>query len=529
MPDYAERSIATHADNESERGGHDLPASRSQSRPAVTDSDQGLEPPGGPGNAAVFGSLRHLTVRGGAYLTAREGIGGLIRLGGVTIVVRVLGPSSYGIYSGAAIFVALGAMLAQGGAEVFLIRQKSEPSDELYQVAFTYLLVSSLAVAGAGFGLSFAAGTFVHSERALDVFRVLVFSIPVNVMWAPAQARIERRLDYRKMGLIELSGDVVLYAVSVPLALMHFGARSLVAGFFAWQTWLLLASLVLSGLRPRLRWSNSIARALLGHGTSYSASGWIGGIGALTIPIVVGIYRGAAGIGYVSFALRLVDTVAFAQRGAWRLGLVSMSRVGNDRSRLRRGLEEGSVLQLLALGMPIALISANARWIVPTVFGRSWTPAIDVFVLVSLVTFLRAPAFIQSTLLYSRGRNMPNVTATIIGQACTAAAVVILVPHFGVTGYGAATACSLVSLLYIQRVVRREIVRFSYKRLWPFVIALGPIILMPLAPMPWALIMLAPLIATFSLPGPRDSLRHAYDLMKLALLREPTALGSSST
>ena len=71
--------------------------------------------------------------------------------------------------------------------------------------------------------------------------------------------------------------------------------------------------------------------------------------------------------------------------------------------------------------------------------------------------------------------------------------------------------------------------RFSYKRLWPFVIALGPIILMPLAPMPWALIMLAPLIATFSLPGPRDSLRHAYDLMKLALLREPTALGSSST
>ncbi|MFZ2056965.1 MAG: oligosaccharide flippase family protein [Acidimicrobiales bacterium] len=495
----------------------------------MTDSDQGLEPPGEPGNPTAFGSLRHLTVRGGAYLTAREGIGGLIRLGGVTIVVRVLGPSSYGIYSGAAIFVALGAMLAQGGTEVFLIRQASEPSDELYHVAFTYLLVSSLAVALAAFGLSFAAGTFVHSDQALEVFRVLVFSIPVNVMWAPAQARIERRLDYRKMGLIELSGDVVLYAVSVPLALMHFGAWSLVAGFFAWQTWLLLASLVLSGLRPRLRWSNSIARALLGHGTSYSASGWIGGIGALTIPIVVGVYRGAAGIGYVSFALRLVDTVAFAQRGAWRLGLVSMSRVGDDRSRLRRGLEEGSVLQLLAVGVPIALISANARWIVPTLFGQSWTPAIEVFALLSLVTFLRAPAFIQSTLLYSRGRNMPNVTATIIGQACIAAAVVILVPHLGVTGYGAATACSLVSLLYIQRVVRREIVRFSYRRLWPFVTALSPIILMPFAPMPWALIMLAPLIATFSLPGPRDSLRHTYDLVKLALLKEPTALGSSST
>jgi len=485
----------------------------------VTDAGQGSEPAAIGGDPAVLGSLRHLTVRGGAYLTAREGIGAVIRLVGVTIVVRLVGPRAFGIYGGAAAFVALAAMVAQGGAEVFLIRQASEPSDETYEVAFTYLLVSSFTVVGVAFGLSFAAGTFVHSEQALDVFRVLVFSIPVNVMWAPAQARIERRFDYRKMGFIELCGDVVLYSVSAPLALAHFGAWSLVAGFFAWQTWLFLASLVLSGLRPRLRWSNSTARSLFGHGTSYAASRWIDGVGALSIPVVVGIYQGAAGIGFVSFALRLVDTVGFAQRGAWRLGLVSMSRVGADRSRLRRGLEEGSVLQLLAVGVPIALVSSNARWLVPTLFGHSWTPAIDVFALVSLVTFLRSPALIQSTLLYSRGRNMPVVTAGIIRQVCLVVAVIVLVPHFGVTGYGIASACSLVSLLYVQWVVRREVVRFSYRRLWPFVIALTPIILMPFAPMPWALLMTAPFIATFAFPEPRDSVRHAYDLVKLALLK----------
>jgi len=192
----------------------------------VTDAGQGSEPAAIGGDPAVLGSLRHLTVRGGAYLTAREGIGAVIRLVGVTIVVRLVGPRAFGIYGGAAAFVALAAMVAQGGAEVFLIRQASEPSDETYEVAFTYLLVSSFTVVGVAFGLSFAAGTFVHSEQALDVFRVLVFSIPVNVMWAPAQARIERRFDYRKMGFIELCGDVVLYSVSAPLALAHFGAWS---------------------------------------------------------------------------------------------------------------------------------------------------------------------------------------------------------------------------------------------------------------------------------------------------------------
>lgn len=494
----------------------------------MTDSDSASEQQGRPDDAPKTPSLRRLTVRGGAYLTAREGIGGVIRLAGVTIVVRLLGPGAYGIYSGAAIFVVLGVMLAQGGTEVFLIRQKEEPSAQLYNVAFTYLLVSSLVVSLTGFALSFAASSFVHSHQGLEVFRVMVFSIPVNVLWAPAQARIERRFDYRKMGLIEISGDIMLYLVAVPLAFAHFGAWALVAGLYAWQTWLFLFSLVLSGLRPRLAWSKSITRSLLGHGTTYAASNWVDGIGALTIPIVVGIYEGAAGIGYVSFALRLVDTVGFAARGAYRLGLVSMARV-DEPARLRRGLEEGSILQLLALGVPLAAVCANARWIIPTVFGHSWMPAVGVFALLSLVTFLRAPALIQTTLLYSRGRNMPAVTAAVIRQGVIAATVVVLVQHGGVNGYGYASVCSLVSLLYVQHVVRREIVRFSYRRLWPFVVALAPVIVLPLAPMPWALLMLAPLLLTFTLPGPRESVLHTYELLKLALTKGPNALESPST
>jgi PST family polysaccharide transporter len=472
--------------------------------------------------------LRRLTLRGGAYLTAREGIGGVIRLAGVTIVVRLLGPGAYGIYSGAAIFVVLGVMLAQGGTEVFLIRQKEEPSPQLYNVAFTYLLVSSLTVSLAGFALSFAAASFVHSHEGLEVFRVMVFSIPVNVLWAPAQARIERDFDYRKMGLIEISGDIMLYVVAVPFALAHFGAWALVAGLYAWQTWLFLLSLVLSGLRPRLTWSKSITRALFRHGTTYAASNWVDGIGALTIPIVVGVYDGATGIGYVSFALRLVDTVGFAARGAYRLGLVSMARV-DEPDRLRRGLEEGSILQLLALGVPIAAVCANARWIIPTVFGHSWTPAIDVFAILSLVAFLRAPSLIQTTLLYSRGRNMPAVVASVVRQGMIAATVVVFVQHFGATGYGYASACSLLSVIYVQRVVRRDIVDFSYRRLWPFVVALAPVILLPLAPMPWALLMLAPLFLTFTLPGPRESLVHTYELLKLALVKGPNALEAPGT
>ena len=96
----------------------------------------------------------------------------------------------------------------------------------------------------------------------------------------------------------------------------------------------------------------------------------------------------------------------------------------------------------------------------------------------------------------------------MIRQGVIAATMVVFVQHFGVTGYGYATACSLLSLAYIHWVVRREIVRFSYRRLWPFVAALSPIILMPFAPMPWELLMIAPLFLTFALPGPRGEVHR---------------------
>ena len=50
-------------------------------------------------------SLGQLAVRGGGYMVGREAIGMVIRLVGVILVVRLIGPRPYGIYSGAAAFV----------------------------------------------------------------------------------------------------------------------------------------------------------------------------------------------------------------------------------------------------------------------------------------------------------------------------------------------------------------------------------------------------------------------------------------
>ncbi len=465
-------------------------------------------------------SLGQLAVRGGGYMVGREAIGMVIRLVGVILVVRLIGPRPYGIYSGAAAFVLVIATVAQMGSEVYLIRMTGDVAAHHYNQAFTFLLVTSVAATGIAEGLTFALGSLLRPIGVLLPLRILLLSIPVNVLWAPSQAAIERRFGYRLMGMLELGGDVALYATAVPLAFLGAKAWALVAGYFAWQTWLFVASWVTSGLRLRWDWSMPAIRDMWRHGLSYSTAQWVNRLADLVNPLVVGTFLGAAGVGYVAFAQRLVDTIAFAKRGAYRLGMVAMSRVGSDeKDRLRYSIEEGSLLQLLALAVPFACFGIAARWLVPALFGHEWTRALPLYSLLALATMLGAAGFIQTTFLYSRGRNMAVTSVAAVQGIALAVGSVILVKHIGLDGYGVAWLLTLANLVVADHIVRKMF-SFSYKKILPWVVVLAPPILFPLLPLPWAFLLLAP-VALVLLPPMRAEVRRIVGLIRSSMLSPP--------
>jgi PST family polysaccharide transporter len=442
----------------------------------------------------------------------------VIRLVGVVLIVRKIGPSPYGIYSGAAAFVLFVASFAQMGSEVYLIKLPGEVEARHYNQAFSFLICTSIAATAISEALTFALGGLLRPIGVLLPLRILLLSIPANVLWAPSQAAIERRFGYRQMGLLELGGDVALYATAVPLAFLGFKAWSLVAGYFAWQTWLLVASWATSGLRLRWDWSLAACRDMARHGLGYSTAQWVTRLASLVNPLVVGTFLGAAGVGYVAFAQRLVDTVAFAQRGAYRLGMVAMSRVSNEEeSRLRYSVEEGSRLQLLALGVPLACFGLAAHWVVPAIFGHQWLRAVPLYGLLALFAMLNASGLIQMTFLYSRGRNMAVTGAASIQVVVLAVSSIFLVKRMGINGFGVASLLALVDLIYMDRMVRKFFA-FSYKRILPWVVILAPPVLFPLVEPPWGFLLLAPIVLVL-LPGMRVEIKRIFDLIRSSLAR----------
>jgi O-antigen/teichoic acid export membrane protein len=466
------------------------------------------------------GPLRQLAIRGGAYLVGREAIGMVIRLAGLIITLRLIGPASYGIFTGAAAFSAVVTTIAQMGGEVYLIKMSKIPTRSDYDQVFTFILVVSVFVTGVALGATVVFGNLLRPDGVLPPLRVLLLCIPINVLWAPAQARIERGFGYRKMGLLELGGDLMLYGTAVPLAFLGAGAWSLVAGYIAWQSWLLVGSYVLSGLRPRLYWSKGTARELTKFGFSFSMATWISLLGGLVNPLVVGRFFGASGVGYVGFAQRLVGTIGFAQRGASRLGLVAMSRVpDHQKDRLRRAVEVGSELQLIALGVPFAIFGVLAPKAIPLLFGHEWDAAIHLYSLLALAALFGASGIFQSTLLLSRGRNYSVAIGVGIQSAVLAVASIFLVKHFGIDGFGYASLLALVGLIYMDYRVR-SIVSISYRKYLLVAATIAPMVAFSLIPVPVSLVLFVPFVVFMVVPATRREGMQQVAVIRTAVSRQ---------
>lgn len=440
----------------------------------------------------------------------------LVRLGGVVAVIRIIGAVSYGRYVAAAAFVSVIAALAQMGAETYLVRQVAEPEDRLYREVLGFLVVTSLAGVLVSTAVSLLAAPLIGHPQELRLFRVLVWSVPVNVAWAPAQARIERAFGFARLGALEIGGDGVLYVMAVSLALAGAGPWSLVGGFIAWQAFLLVGSAAVSGMFPRLAWSNTTARSLLRHGVGYSASEWLDRLAGLVNPVVVGSYVGAAGVAYVALAARLVDTFGFAQRAIWRLGLVTLSRLRDAGEQLGQAIEEATALYAAASGAPLAALAVVSGWLVPAVFGPAFGAAVVPFSLFAISRLVSSGSMLQTTLLVSRGRNLTVAASTGIRAVVLLGVALVAVPVMGVDGFGVAGLCTAVAAVYVHHEARR-IAPLHYRRALPWLVCLGPPMLFPLASGPARAVVFLPAVAMVAWPATRHELGRQISMVTMAV------------
>lgn len=464
------------------------------------------------------GGLRRTALSGGIYLALRETLGVGVRLGGVLAITRLLGAERFGAYAGAAAIVVVLGNVAQLGSEVYLIRRPQEPSRSRYDAVFTLMLATGTALAALALGVSFVVEAVVGPSPFFAPFRVLLVALPLNVLWAPAQAKLERRFDFRSLAVLEVGGDLVLYGVGVPLAVLGAGTWAPVAGYISWQTFLLVGAYTMARYRPRLCWSPLAFRETARFGLAFSGANWLDNARDLVNPLVVGGLLGPAAVGQVAVVVRLCDTLSFVNRATRRLSMVAFGRVQDDLSRLRRGLEEGAALQLLALGPVMAGFSLVAPVVIPLIFGETFRPAVELFPFVAAGFFANGLFDLQASALAVVGRNAAVARINALRTGLLALGALALIPALGLRGYGWAALAPIAALALSVYEIRR-VAPLRYERALPWVAAFGPAVFAALLPFPASLLLFLPTVVVVLLPAVRRQLREDAELVRSSLLR----------
>ncbi|MDZ7675009.1 MAG: oligosaccharide flippase family protein [Acidimicrobiales bacterium] len=494
-----------------------------QSTSASVESDQQPEDRGGDRGS----SLRQKAVVGGTHLVVRQVVGLGLRSVGLLLLTRFIGPGSYGIYAGALAISSLVSSMCRLGTDVYLIRYVDDRVQDVEEQAFSFLLAACAVVVSSGIAIAAFVGSRTGIQ-GLDVMIVLFALIPVNVLWVPAQARLEREFRYRTFARIEFIGDVVLYAVAVPVAAAGAGVWAPVAGYAAWQTWLLAASYRSIHWFPRWRWEWSLLRSMLAYGASYSPSFWAQRLRDIVNPVVVGYYVGAVGVGQVALALRLTENLGFVRRAVNQVAVPTLSRVQHDRPRVERAQSEAMVIKILGVGGPMLAVTLLMPILLPIVVGEDWEEVSRIFPLLAVAALLGSPFTLHAKVLNVVGRNLIVALAQGLSVVVLALLAAVLVPAIGPDGFGWAAIGAFAPLMILDRAVRSVLTpRYGPALRW--LIALIPPMLIPLIGSPAAVVLAVPTVVVFCLSASRAELRKVVRMVLGARARARTEARSPST
>jgi PST family polysaccharide transporter len=402
-------------------------------------------------------SIREAAMRGGSYLVARQAASMAIHLTGVLILTRTIGPKSYGIYATALGIYTVLYIACQSGINVYLIRREGDLTPEHKHQAFSLLLAVGIVVST----LAFLSVPLLQAWTRIDGFapiaRALFALLPFQLLALVPSALLERSLDYRTVSRCEVTGQFLFYVVALPLAFRGAAEWAPTAGAWTQQVSVLAMLSRSARYRPRVQWDRRLAREILTYGWTYSSAIWTWQLRDLVNPLVVSRYAGAAAVGYVALAVRLVDSLSFVKTIGWRLSIPILAPLQGNSQKLVRAVSEGMRLQVLGLGLILAAFGLIAPTVMRELFGEQWVFVAQLYPFIALGYLTNAlfNLHISALCLVNRVRGVLLFNAVHLAVFYTAA--MLFVPRLGAIGYGWSEIAALSSYAILYAYMARHV------------------------------------------------------------------------
>ncbi len=408
-------------------------------------------------------SFKHQVVRGSAFMSLRLAAGAGIGLIGITLLTRFIGPANYGIFTAAHATLVYFITMTECGIGVYLIRLDRDSPEDFHQ-ALTLLLLFSLVGILLAWPVAYLLEHFYGLREVRMAVIAMMLGLPlVHVVKVP-MARLERDLDYKRVAVIELVGNLAYYLVALPLAYRGAGLAAPIAGWWAQQL-TQLVQLYRTDYRPRLIWRPVIIKRMLSFGAPYSVTQVLMALRDLVNPLVVGRLLGPTAVGYVALGLKIVQQLGIVRSATARISVAAFARVQGEPARLARALTEGMFLQIIAVGPLLCAFSLIAPFVIPFVFGPKWVPVSQIYPWLAVAAMITAIFQLHISVLTVLAMNYQQALSYLVRLILLVALAAFLVARIGTTGFGIAELGSLPLFCFLlHRWVSQRVRPLHYSR-----------------------------------------------------------------
>jgi O-antigen/teichoic acid export membrane protein len=399
--------------------------------------------------------LRTATLSGVKWVGAARVVTETVTFGSAVVIAHLVPPAEYGRAAVALLLNQIAVGLSVQGIGSPVVQRRKITREHLRAAVALSWLVGVLGTAAAlAFAWVVAPALFGHRVAHLLVLMAPVFLL-VSLAAIPI-AQLERRLDFRRLAVIECIANVVGAMASVALAGAGLNAAALVLGMLAAAV-ATLALLAFLAPRERPGLHRAELRELVRFGAPATGSSLL--------------YFGTRNVDYAILASRVSATQLGYYVRAFQLGSDYQAKISSvmlrvafpvfsrteDLEHLRR--VRGRMVRVhTAVIFPLlfALI-AVAPVLVPWLFGARWAPAAGPTQILAVAGMVACVGTGTGPLLLSVGR-----TGTLLGYGLGAfvvyaAAVVIAVPYGIIAVCVTVAVVKVVSLLVLLVLIERVV------------------------------------------------------------------------
>lgn len=318
--------------------------------------------------------VKQATLKGVRLFSMTRGAAEATSILAAVVLARLVAPSEFGRLAVAIVVSEFAMMIANETIGTPLV-QRADVEPEHLQAATMLGLAIGCGLCVVTLFAAPLVTTPLFGARTSELFRLFAPAFAVAGLQIVPLARLQRQLEFRRIGVSEVIGVFVSSVVSIGLAIAGMGAKAYVIGVIAG----LVASTVgfMGGARPVLpRWRPHHMRELLGFGLPATAAGFAGVwyrnidymiLGARLPAVVVGFYYRAFTVG-VEYERRLSGIVT-------RVAFPIYARTEDPERRLALRLRIVRLNAAIVYPM-LTIFIALAPSLVPWLFGARWAPAV---------------------------------------------------------------------------------------------------------------------------------------------------------